>query len=107
MQLWDYRDPRVLEIKYEDVFDNERDAFQKLFSHYGIPDREIRKLLKMVERYSFRSLAEKNRTGMEKHATVGHARQWTSLLPDEIMSVFKQEYGQLLIELGYESNSEW
>ena len=35
MQAWNFHNPRILEMRYEDIVGNERAAFEQLFLHYG------------------------------------------------------------------------
>lgn len=107
MSQWNYSNSNILEIKYEEIFGNEVKIFEKLFKHYGFPEEKIDKSLDIVRRNSFASLKKKGRTGKSKHAAVGSPSQWKTSLPKEIREAFKNEYGDLLMSLGYEKNLSW
>jgi hypothetical protein len=107
MRDWDFSNPSILEMKYEDIFGNEVQCFEKLFKHYGFPQYLIPYSLKVVKKHSFSSLQKKSNTLRKKHASVGSKAQWKELLPAEIKEIIKKEYGDLLIKLGYEKDYDW
>lgn len=104
---WNYANPRILEIRYENIFGNEEEIFAKIFTHYGLPVSEVNQLRTIVNKHSFKSLKQKQATGKQQHAEVGSPSQWKTYLPLEIQQEFQKKYGKLLIKLGYEKNDSW
>jgi hypothetical protein len=107
MRHWNYKNSNILEFKYEDIFRNEIEMFEKIFQHHAFPGGTIKRCLKVVRKYTFKALNQKGKTGDQKHASKGIAKQWQKLMPDEIKFLFKDKYGDLLITLGYEKDYNW
>lgn len=107
MLHWNYKNPNILELKYEDIFGNEIETFERVFLHHGFRRGTIKQCLKIVKKHSFNALKKKGKTGGQKHASKGTTKQWQKLLPDEIKNIFKDKYGDLLIDLGYEKDRNW
>ena len=107
MQQWNYKNANILELKYEDIFGNEVQIFRKILQHHGFPRHVIKRCLKVVRKYTFKALTEKGKTGNQKHASKGTSKQWQKLLPEEIKCLFKDKYGDLLINIGYEKDYNW
>jgi len=107
MEKWDFLNPLILELKYEEIFGNEVRCFTRLLNHYGFPPRFIPYCLKIVRKYAFESRKSKGVTGKKKHAAFGKPRQWKDLLPREIVDIMKHDFGDLLIKLGYEKDYNW
>lgn len=98
---WNYENPNMMELRYENVFGNENEMFAKIFKHYGFNKAYTDYGLKMVENYNFKNLSAKGKTGNNKHANTGIAGQWKENLPPSIIEKFNQEFGELLKKLNY------
>jgi hypothetical protein len=101
MWNWDYSNPNILELRYEDIFGNEIDVFQNIFAHYGFPKNYIDTCLQLVRQFSFKALTESGQVGSSKHAAVGKAGQWKNELPEMIIRVFHDRYNNLITKLNY------
>jgi hypothetical protein len=53
MRKWDYSIPNILELKYEDVFNNEIEAFKEIFAHFGFDRKHWEEALMIVDNQSF------------------------------------------------------
>jgi hypothetical protein len=64
----------------------------------------------LVDRYSFQHRSQGRRPGQENqthHYRKGIAGDWRNYFTPRITAAFKEGYGDLLIQLGYESSSDW
>jgi hypothetical protein len=104
MGEWDFENPNILELKYEDIFNNEINKFNELFEFYELPKAHQEKFISIVDGYSFSTLKKQNKTGKQKHAEIGYCGQWRELIPSDVLNVFMQEYGSLIEMLKYEKN---
>ena len=102
-------DPRVLSFRYEDLVGQDHlMTFNKLFEHLDIliPESDLRKLLK---RYSFEALSGRKRGEVDhkSHYRKGVVGDWRNHFSELHRKAFKESTGTLLVDLGYESNSNW
>jgi hypothetical protein len=103
MAEWDYKNPACLEMRYEDILGHEEEAFAALCDHYGFNGR--RKTLAI--RY-----ARENTAGSESNKNRDHVRnpitgQWQAAFTPNVKQLFKEKYGDLVIQLGYEADADW
>jgi len=101
MYKWNYNLPNIYELRYEDVFGNEQEAFKELFSFFGIPKNEISNLMNFVYKNSFKQI-KKEKNFFKEHASVGISNQWKSEMPKAIQKEILFRYFDLLKNLGYE-----
>ena len=106
---WNYSNPRIIELKYEDVILNPEDWFVRIFKKYGFNEKETKKALKIVEKYSF-----KGRTGRKlgvedkkSHMRKGTPGDWKNHFTEDHKDEFIKQYGDILIKLGYEKDKNW
>jgi hypothetical protein len=102
MDLWNYRDSRILELKYEDFIINQKDNFHKLFNHYGFNNEAVRFGMSIVEQ---NSLDRKSKN--DSHIRSGKVGEWKEYFNSEHKELFKRELGDLLIYMGYEKDLNW
>jgi hypothetical protein len=109
MAKWDYGQPEFLELRYEDLIQNEVSSFSRLFEFYGFDERAVTVGLAGVERHSIRlkpgQLASEE--DQKRHIRSGRAGQWREHFGPEHVARFKELNGDLLLRLGYESNADW
>jgi hypothetical protein len=103
MMRWDFNNPRVLELRYEDFIGNEVGSCARLFDHYGFAPRLRERGLALVEQLGLNNQAKKERS----HVRSGDSGQWRTHFTPRINEVFKQQHGDLLIRLGYERDHDW
>ncbi len=106
---WDYNNPRVFEIKYEHILDNEEATFREMFTHYGFKKSVVDRCCLIAERYSFENMkkrgARKARGG--SHLRSGQSGEWRDFFEDEHKELFKELYPKCVVALGYEENDDW
>ena len=103
MAIWNFGDPRIIEVRYEDFIGNEVGVFRDILNHYGMRPELIEEGGELVDQRSLRNLEK----GAQKHTRSGIVGQWTEEFTPLVRSVFKELYGDLLIRLGYEKSDAW
>lgn len=85
--LGDFNDERILTIRLEDFSLNPSEHLKKISDFLNIADL----------------------AGLDLNRTFRHAesRPWQNVFTSKIRKVFKERYGDALIELGYEKDSFW
>lgn len=109
MAAWDYTDPRVLELRYEDAMADERGTFRALFRHYGFHHDAVERSVRLAARFSFRRVARKrpDRTGRGTHLRSGRSGQWQEEFTPAHKELFKELTGAAVVDLGYETDHGW
>lgn len=101
MEAWDDTNPRILELKYEDIVGHEEEAFDRLFRHYGFHERIRERGLELVRERSLARVQQAGRTGGQHHVRSGKAEQWRTELSEEAKELFVAEHGSLLSKFDY------
>ncbi|MBW1788267.1 MAG: sulfotransferase domain-containing protein [Deltaproteobacteria bacterium] len=114
MQNWNYNHPNILEIKYEDIMREFKKSFGKIFTFYGLAD--VDEAVKVACGHNLKGLSNESRDNYLKKLSKYSANhvhslyepgRWRTYLNDEHKEVFKEKFGDLLIMLGYETDSSW
>lgn len=104
MASWNYHHPQFLEVKYEDlVQDTELGLFRKIFEHLQLPASQIGKCLQIANRNSLFS-GQISRSG---HVRDGRVKQWPDHFSERDKKFFKEQFGDVLVKLGYETDNCW
>lgn len=99
---WDYSNPDIIELKYEDIVGDEKNAFKRIFRHYGLPRSWVRTGIKCAGK-----LALGKKDGDIRHVRSGKTAQWKKEFSPQMEEIFKEHQGDLLIHLGYEKDFNW
>jgi hypothetical protein len=105
MHHWDYEQPNSLECRYEDLIEDvEGLKFTEVMLHLGFEQRES-----VLGRNIFRknSLFGKKKRPNDTHIRSGARRQWESVFNRQSAKEFIQEFGDVLVKLGYEPDDSW
>jgi len=106
MTQWDYADPNILELRFEDILGAEMATFQRLFEWYGFATDMVKQAAAIAD-----DLALKNAdsgSAVLQHARAGsRIGQWRDFFGPAIKRTFKHRFGEALIELGYSDNPDW
>ena len=97
-------DPRYCEIKYEDLIITSEKALRKLFVFLDEPYAKslLRYYERDLDRMSFVTSPEAT-----KPMSTSSFERWKNEFSENDKILFKQLAGELLIDLGYEVNSDW
>lgn len=103
MRNWDFENPNILELKYEDIVGNEVNCFRTLFQHYGFSAELQVAGLEICNELSLKNMDKS--TG--SHTRSGAAQQWVTEFTSSNKDVFLRLYGDLPVFLGYEHSNSW
>lgn len=98
----------ALFVRYEDLIADECSEFAKIIEYCQI-DISADKLTEIVDTYSFAKRAGRKRgqEDVSSHYRKGVSGDWRNHFTDRIKAEFKDKYGQLLIDTGYEKDLNW
>lgn len=106
MANWNFKNPKIYEIKYEDLIEDEKSIFRKLFEHYGFKKDVVEKCCKIADKYSFKNFSGNNKK-QNSHLRSGRSGEWKLYFTEEHKRLFKEMYPGALTKLGYESDNDW
>lgn len=97
-----------LVLRYEDMLADEQGAFQRIFEHCEL-DVEDSVRRAAVDRHSFESRTGRKRgeEDLSAHHRKGVAGDWQNHFTPRVVEAFKQRFGDVLIETGYEQSTDW
>ncbi len=109
MRVWNYNNPKMLEIRYEDLILNPDEIFARLFHHWGVVPEWMDQCMEVSRRHHMtaktgRKLGE---VDPKSHMRSGEPGQWRLHFTEEHKEYFKEKFGETLIALGYEKNNDW
>jgi len=109
MKEWDFDHPQVLEIRYEDLWANQPEGFNKLFRHYGFSEPAVDICLRIAMSQSFEQIskAKRNLDNKESHTRNGRPGQWRTAFSASHLRLIKAKLGDLIVQMGYESSNNW
>jgi len=108
MADWDYGQSEFLELRYEDVIDDESMWFSRIFEFFSLNEEAVEVGLAAVERSSIRSRPDTKKTGNQgQHVRSGKSGQWRGQFGPDHVDRFKALTGDLLVRLGYEADQDW
>jgi hypothetical protein len=99
------------EVRYEDLLERPEEEVKRLFEFLGV-DTSKEVVKRCVESASFEALTGRERgsedytLGWRKHRK-GIAGDWKNEFTERDKEIFKEEAGDLLVELGYEKDHNW
>ncbi|MBI5934066.1 MAG: sulfotransferase domain-containing protein [Chloroflexi bacterium] len=98
----------ALLVRYEDLIADEQAWFAKI-AEYCEMDISKSRLEEIVAKNSFSNKAGRKRgeEDASSHYRKGISGDWRNHFSDRLKEKFKQAYGQLLIETGYEKDLDW
>ncbi len=103
MVKWDYSNPRIFEIRYEDIRKNEDETFHGMFRHYGFTDGAVTECCRIAKKYTFERLSE----GTGSHLRSGRIGEWRERFQQSHKDLFKRCYPGAVVKLGYEPDDGW
>jgi len=102
------RNGEALLLHYEDIIMDDFTQFQKIIDHCEIPVSR-NQLREVVERNSFAARAgrQPGEEDQSSHFRKGIAGDWKNRFTEKITAEFKRQFGQALIDTGYETDLAW
>jgi hypothetical protein len=103
MSKWDYNQEEFLELRYEDMIEDEPASLRKLFEHYGLRDKERDTCVRQAGEFTLDVVRAKN----DSHVRSGRPGEWRDAFAAHHVALFKELTGDLVVRLGYETDSDW
>lgn len=104
---WDYTNKNILELKFENIISSFDHSFCMMFDHLGFSKSETYKSMKIarkhdLKRKSFEEIQKMNHVSSEKIV-----KKWEDYFEEEHKKAFLDKFGNLLVDLGYETTANW
>lgn len=106
IKAWDYTNPNFINVKYEDlIVDNQLFLFHKIYDFLQFSGHNIPKCLQI----SYDNSLFSGNLKKDTHRRSGKSQQWKKYFKTVHHQKFLELYGNVLVELDYESknSSEW
>lgn len=97
-----------LMVRYEDLIADEHGQFNRIFDYAGLePDPEKRRAAIEAESFHKRTGRKPGEEQIDAHHRKGVAGDWQNHFTDRVKDAFKEKFGQVLIDTGYEADLSW
>jgi hypothetical protein len=109
MSNWDYVVQNSFECRYETLMmDSDMNVVRDIIRHLGFEEGETDSCLRQFWKYSlFGKLREDAKVAKSKHIRSGEVTQWKTAFDKDLGRAFLEDFGNVLIELGYERDNSW
>jgi hypothetical protein len=106
---WNYEDPNIIEVRYEELIADEESGFRRIFKKYGFHDAAVDRAVELALAFSFSRVTKRALGTVMKgnHLRSGRPEEWRSLFSEKHRAHFKERAGEALIRLGYENDLDW
>ncbi len=97
------------EVRYEDLLERPHEEVRRLLAFLGA-EADEETVRRCVNAASFERLSRGRERGEEDPSSFfrkGVAGDWKNVFTERDKQVFKEEAGDLLVQLGYEKSSDW
>lgn len=95
-------------VKYRDLIADEHGQFNRIFDYAGLePDPEKRRAAIDAESFHKRTGRKPGEEKVDAHHRKGVAGDWQNHFTDRVKDAFKEKFGQVLIDTGYETDLNW
>ena len=103
---WNFNQENILEIKFDYLMENFDTTFSSIFAHLSLTSKQQKKAMSIASKHD---LNRKSDSEIQKMAHVSSAKssKWLQYFEPSHKELFKQKFGDILIELGYESDMNW
>ncbi|MGE0493102.1 MAG: sulfotransferase domain-containing protein [Vulcanimicrobiota bacterium] len=99
---------RLLRLRFEDLIESPRPVLHQAFAFLRLDCQEL--LEQALDRYGFEAQSQgrpRGQVDVHHHYRRGVAGDWRDHFNSQIKGEFKRRFGDLLLELGYENDSDW
>jgi hypothetical protein len=100
LQAWDYTNPKVMELKMEDISENFENIFLELFEFLGFSGSAMKQCMQRAREQNINSMSEKQ-IQKNKHIHGGSLSKWKKHFSEENESYFNQRFAGVVELLGY------
>ena len=102
---WDYGNRHVIELRFETLISNFDETLKNLFEHLGFSDDQINQALRIAAKQDINRMSD-NELQDNPHISARQTTKWQKYLKDEHKNAFRQQFGDALVQLGYESSDQ-
>lgn len=116
MRRWDYDNPNIIELKFENFVGGEREMFEKLFTSYGFTAEAVERCCEIAGRYGKKAALSRieritalagGNEPTPTHFRSSENQDWRSTFSVSHRQRAQALFGDLLIQLGYEADAQW
>lgn len=106
---WNYHDPNILELRYEDLLADETSGFKRVFRAYGFHEAAVDRAVEIALSFTFARVSKRSVGAVRKksHLRSGKPGEWQQLFSEKHRSHFKERMGGALVALGYADDGDW
>lgn len=108
-QSWRFDDPNIMEIKFEELLKYPLEYFERIFDFLQLPVKS-RLLARVVRQEGFQRRTGGRKPGQEdvhSHLRKGVHGDWKNYFTEDHKIYFKKKWGNMVVDLGYESHNNW
>jgi hypothetical protein len=117
MNRWDYDNPKCLNLKFEEMINDFNNNIKHLLHHYKIHESAQKKIIEKA-RIKNPLFWNKDKVHQSHHVNsssivtqdrkpVFKTDKWRDIFTERNKEIFKENFGELLIKLGYEKDNNW
>lgn len=106
MLAWDYRQADVLEVKFEDVMSDYDATFRTIFAHLGFSRSRLEAGLRVAAKHDLSRKSDREVRAMA-HVSSKRPGKWQAYFTKKHRVAFREQFGDALIRLGYETDHDW
>lgn len=106
MASWDYDNPNILEIKFEDMMQNMQSVSREILDFSGLTDSQIQLGMSVADREDISKKTDEE-IKRHKHISSKNTTKWKQYFDEDLKEAFLEKFGDVLIQLGYEKDNNW
>jgi hypothetical protein len=111
MRSWrERRDPDLsIELRYEDLLANTEEEFRTVASHFRL-DESSPTIQRIVAEHSFENMSDGRSRGQQDESSFvrkGVSGDWQNHFTPKLKVLYKETAGDVLVEFGYEEDTDW
>jgi len=99
---WDYKNPNVEEIKFEDLMNDFDQTFGRVFEHCGLSEAEMARGLQIAARHDLNRMDDRQ-LEQNDHIASRQTTKWQKYFTPAHFQAFEERFGDALVKLGYET----
>lgn len=103
---WEFTHPNILEVKFEHLMNNFDSSFEQIFSHLALSSKQTKTAITLAKKHDLNRKSDSQIARM-KHVSPGKPSKWREYFEPNHKALFKEKFGNILVELGYEKDMNW
>lgn len=100
LMSWDYNNPKVMELRMEDISNNFETLFLELFKFLGFSGKVMQQCVQRANEQNINSMSEE-KISKNKHIHGVSLSKWKKHFSEENDLYFKTQFGDIVERLGY------